>query len=120
MMSSSAELRGPLIHLFVGISLMFYPTLMNVSLSTLYGSGNLLSYESSQNAELDGIVEDAIMIIRLVGFVGFFRGMILLARFGGHGSQPGTFAKAITHIIGGIITINVVGSWNIFKGLFGL
>lgn len=43
----------------------------------------------------------AIAIVRVVGYVSFVRGFIILSNASGQGAQQGTFGKGIIHVIGG-------------------
>ena len=51
----------------------------------------------------------------VVGIVAFIRGMIMLNKVGGQGAQPGTMGKALTHIVGGLLAINMWGFWEVIE-----
>ena len=58
-------------------------------------------------------------ITQFVGYVAFIRGWILLLRIGEQGSQPGAFAKAVTHIVGGLVAINIFGTVAVIQNTIG-
>lgn len=122
MMSSSAELKGPLLFLFVGALLVFYPQTVTISLNTIFNSnGSVMSYQPQNTAAIyNQMFQDIGMILRFVGVIAFFRGLVLLSRLSNHSSPPGTFGKSLTHIVGGILAVNVYGTWEILKSTIGL
>lgn len=120
MMSHHAELKGPILFLVIGAALMYYPTLINVSLQTVYNTTNILGYPKvniiNQNKQL---VTDIGMILKVIGYIAFLRGWVYLTRLGGQSAQPGTLSKALTHIIGGILLINAFATWDIISNTLG-
>jgi intracellular multiplication protein IcmC len=121
MMSSNAELKGPLILFLVGTILLFYPTLFSTSLSSIFGTSNILAYipSASDTAQEQEVMKDVGMIIQFVGVVAFFRGWLIVQALAGH-SQQASLGKALTHIIGGILLVNVFATWNVLKSALGL
>lgn len=121
MMSSSAELRGPILYLFVGACLVFYPHIITIGLNTVYGKNEILSYTPQNVSPIyNQMFQDIGYLLRLVGFVAFFKGLMMLTRLSNHSSPPGTFGKALTHIIGGLLAVNLFGTWDILKSTIGL
>jgi intracellular multiplication protein IcmC len=115
MMTSAAELKGPLLYLFVGAVFIYYPTSLNMTLSTFFGTATIQPYTGPHEWHHTKLLLKSLgMIIQLVGYIAFFRGWILLARLSGQ-TQPGTFAKAFWHIIGGILAINIFATWSILE-----
>ena len=122
MMSVNADLKTPIILIGVGAVLIFYPTLINVSLSTVYGNTNILSYTDNSNwsQQSNQAIEDVSLLLRLIGYISFFRGWMLMTHLAGQGSPPGTFGKALMHIIGGILLVNIIATWDIIETTLGL
>jgi intracellular multiplication protein IcmC len=120
MTSSSAELKGPLVLFLVGTILLFYPSLFSVSLSSVFGTNNILSYapNPSDTANEKAMFHAVGIILQLVGLIAFFRGWLQIQSLSGH-AQQGTFGKGLTHIIGGILLINIFATWNIIKSALG-
>ncbi len=105
MMSQERELKAPVIFLTVGTLLVYLPTTIQVGLSTFWVTPNPYAYLQEQNqwTELFNI---CFIVIQLIGTIAFIRGLIMLTHLSGHGQQD-TFRKATTHIIGGILCINI-------------
>ena len=59
-------------------------------------------------------------LVQVMGVIAFIRGWVLLGHAGEQNAQQGMFGKGLTHIIGGILAINIVGTkdliWNTFFG----
>jgi len=47
------------------------------------------------------------------------RGWLILSKMGHPGAQPGSVAKGIVHVIGGILLINIVNTVNMLASTFG-
>lgn len=121
MMAANISVQKPMIVLFVAVGLMGLPTLIDVSINSLYayGSDSVMEYQAETSwAE---VITPLIQIVKLLGLIVFVKGWILLARYGGEGAgQPGTGGKALMHMIGGVLAMNIVGTIDIIKASFGL
>ncbi len=106
MMSQSHELKGPIILLVVGALLLYLPTSVQVGLSTFWTEPNPYGYLENTD-EWAGFINNCFLVIQLFGTIAFIRGLLILSRLGGHGGQPDTLGRAMTHIIGGIFCINI-------------
>lgn len=107
MMSQSHELKGPIILLVVGALLLYLPTSVQVGLSTFWTEPNPYGYLENTD-EWSGFINNCFLVIQLFGTIAFIRGLLILSRLGGgHGGQPDTLGRAMTHIIGGIFCINI-------------
>lgn len=106
MMSQSHELKGPMIFIAVGALLLYFPTSVQVGLSSFFAEPSPYGYLEGTD-EWAGFMNNVFMVIQLFGTIAFIRGLLLLSRLGGHGGQPDTFGRAMTHIIGGIFCINI-------------
>jgi len=121
MMPTNINLSGPLIRLVVGVFMMFLPGFINVSIYTLwnYSSTEILLYPADIKAGWSDIIQGVVALIRVIGYIAFVRGLILVTRSARQGVPPGMLSKAITHIIGGLLAINIVGTIDAIKGTFG-
>lgn len=61
----------------------------------------------------------AIAIVRVVGYVSFVRGLVMLSHSADQGSQQGSFGKGFMHIIGGILAINIVETITVIGNTLG-
>lgn len=128
------EFSGPMLQLVVGTALIFLPTLTDVSMASLFGEtasifsggsvdytqlgtgSTLLSYGANAGVEQQwaNFANVLVLYIQFLGFLSFVKGWFLIAKVGSPGgAQQGGFAKGITHVIGGIVAVNIVGVFNI-------
>lgn len=122
MMSVQSSLSTPLTYLFVGAALIFSPTFIASSLQTVFGSDSLLAYSQwGGYSAYGGTMMNAIFrCVQFVGLIAFFRGWVLMTHATGGQSQPGVFGKALTHILGGILALNIVATANILQETLGV
>lgn len=121
------EFAGPLVFLIVGAFLMYLPSTLDTGLNTMYGNtelaaaGDLMSYQPLTARENWNNLSDVLIsYVRLIGLIAFIRGLLILSKMGHPGSQPGSVAKGLTHLVGGILLINVVETVNILAATFGV
>jgi len=120
------EAFAPLLSIIVGSILIYIPSILNTSLTTVFGTptpgsaSSLLSYSSaiSSNAQWSRLGEIMINYFQLVGLVAFIRGWLILSKISNQSGQE-TVGKALTHIIGGIMLINLVGTIQMLAATFG-
>ena len=120
------EIAGPMVHLFVGALLIYVPSTLDTSLITIFGTASvkdtsdLINYSSLSGTEqwsaLSGII---VKYMKLLGLIAFVRGWVILSKMGHSGSQPGSMGKGIMHVVGGVLLINGVETFNILSNTFG-
>lgn len=124
MMSTHANFTGPLIYLLAGVILIYFPTMVDTSVYTFWAydtsSSDFMVYPEGNDLDWGGILNPIIAIVRIVGYIAFFRGWVIMAKVGTPGTPPGTFSKAMGHIIGGILAINILGTWEVISSTLGL
>lgn len=122
MSTSHPQLMGPIVHIFIASALLFLPLTLDSILNTFWGYdySSVKSYIStSGTSNWDAMIQPVILIIRIIGLIAFIRGWIILARTATEGAQPGTFGKAVTHIVGGVLAVNIVGTITVLQNTFG-
>lgn len=121
MMSTNTSLAKPVLLFCFGLGLLYFPTLINISVQSLwaYGSNSILKYPTDTGL-WNGVVNPLVDLIRLFGLIAFLRGMLILTRLANENPQPGSVGKGMMHITGGILAINIVGTVNVIKATFGL
>lgn len=123
MMASQGNLKAPLIYLLVAVALMYLPqTLDDVMVST-FGTAEIspLNYNTSTGPGLNIQAANAILgFVRIVGLISFVRGWMIIAKSAQGGAQGVSFGKGATHILGGILAINIVGAKNALWATLGL
>lgn len=107
MMSVEHSMMGPIIFLVVGALLLYLPTSVQIGISTFWSNPNPYGYvtQSDQWQQFRNIVY---LVVQFVGTVSFIRGLVILSHIGGHGGGgQSNFSRGLTHIIGGILCINI-------------
>src|SRR3990167_3303296 len=99
MMSLQTNIMKPLMHLLVCVALMWLPRTFSVLMVRTFG------YQLALTPALLGLV-------RIVGLVSFVRGWMMMVHVAEQGHQA-SFGKAMTHIFGGLLLINIVGASNL-------
>lgn len=105
MMSQEHSIKAPIIFLVVGAMLLYLPSAVQVGMTTFWANPSPYGYVQ-QTDQWSQVINDVYLVVQLFGTIAFIRGMVILSHLSGHG-QPGTFAKGVTHIIGGLFCINI-------------
>lgn len=106
MMSQHGGLGAPFLYLLVGALLLFLPTTLNVSTSTFWATPCSYCYPTPEDSPFTAFFKVVYAVVNFVGLIAFVRGLVILSH-AGEQSQHGSFAKAMTHIIGGILCMNI-------------
>lgn len=106
MMSHEHSLKAPLVFLIIGTLLIYLPSSVQIGISTFWTNPNPYGY-LQQTDQWGEFFSSVFTVMQLVGVIAFIRGLVILTHLGGHGGQPGTLSKGLTHIIGGIFLINM-------------
>lgn len=122
MMSNNAALKGPLVHLITAAVFIYLPTALDTITMTAFGNtGSPLSYSSAQGDSVipSDVIYSVLRLVQIVGLVAFIRGWLILSSGSGGGGQP-VLGRALTHIIGGILAINIIGTRDVLQATFGV
>lgn len=107
MMSHEHSIKTPLIYLMIGTALLYFPTTIDVALSTFWSQPNPYGYKENKG-QWDSFFQSVFLILQLVGTIAVIRGFLILTQLGSQGQHGGgAFGKGITHIVGGIFCINM-------------
>jgi intracellular multiplication protein IcmC len=122
MTSAGMDIKKPLINFIVATVLLYWPSLMNSTLQTFFLTSEIspFQYSSQSESRLESLIKISGGLVQFIGFIAFVRGWMLMTHLGESNVQPGTFGKALMHIIGGILAINIYATWGILKSLAGL
>lgn len=118
MMSHDRSIKGPLVEIFVGSLLLYLPSTVRVSMQTFWTAPNPYGYTVDQNGMWAEVTTAAFTIIQLIGIIAFIRGLVMLTQLGKHGQA--TFGKAMSHLIAGILCIDMYDALQMLKGVLGL
>lgn len=123
MMASQTSLKQPLAYFGFGAAFIFLPTTIDIALTSTYGDSNIMPYSSWVGASATKysteVVRAAFALVQFIGGIALVRGMLLLVKSVKQGAQ-GQFGKGMTHIIGGIMGLNIVGTANILESTLGI
>jgi intracellular multiplication protein IcmC len=126
--SARGEIAGPMVFMVVGAMLVYLPSTLDSSLQTIFdtplsGTGSakdMIGYGTiSTFARWDELSSVIVKYLKLLGLIAFVRGWAILSKMGHQGSQPGMLGKGITHLVGGILLVNLVDTVNILAETFG-
>lgn len=120
MMSTQTNLKQTLIVLIVGTVLMYIPTAFRSAMMSTFGTTVPEAIPYQSQGDISGEAMNAIMkFVQLIGIISFIRGWIYLT----HASNPGghsSFGKGITHIIGGLLAVNIEGTKEALQATTGV
>lgn len=105
-MSHEHHLTKPIAFITIGSLLIYLPSAVQVGLSTFWADPNPYGYLQMQD-QWSQFINVCFLIVQFVGTLAFIRGLMILRDIGGHGGQQSSFAKGMTHIVGGILCINI-------------
>ena len=122
MMFQPMDIKAPIITMICGAALIYSPTFIDVTTATLWGSDRPLTYSEPGDDYWRDLWNASFIIIRLIGFMAFVRGWLIMARAGGsgHGGGQDTFSKAFTHIIGGVLCYHIDATLLVLSNTFGI
>lgn len=125
MMSSQTSIKTPVTYMIVGAVFLWLPTAFYSILATGYGGGaRILSYDEwvgASNLTRQGrVVMGAIFrLVQIIGLIAFIRGWMYISKGADKGAQAQT-GKALTHIVGGILGMNIVWTANVLQATVGV
>jgi intracellular multiplication protein IcmC len=120
MLSSHGRLNQVLLLLFAGVLLIYLQNLtIPVMLSAVFGDGSIkgLAYNDTLNLS-EQVQYAAKRIMQFIGLAAVFRGIVQLASYQEGGRHP--MGKSITHILSGIMAVNIQYSIDLLHRVFGL
>lgn len=119
----SATLSGIAWRLALCATLLYLPTAISSGQETLFASRTILSYSAGSAVSEHGRVALGVVLqfVQLVGLWAFIWGWVLLNRAHGRGPyDPALGHKALTHLVGGVLCMNIVATLHGVAQSFGL
>lgn len=123
MMSQQHSITGPVIMFVMGAALIWVPSSIKSMLITVFGNDNILSYGAFTDVDPSFNLMGTVLtsIVSFVGLVAFIRGLLMFYHIGeGKNQQNQSFSKAFTHLIGGALALNVVGTASVIGSTLGI
>lgn len=118
MMSYEHHLSIPITYIVIGSLLIYLPSSVQVGLSTFWANPTPYAYVR-QTGEWARTFRVIYMIVQFIGVVAFIRGLVMLSHAGRHGGGQGV-GKGVTHIIGGILCINIYQFIQVIAATLGI
>jgi intracellular multiplication protein IcmC len=122
-MHVESSLVGPFLQFFIGIALFYLPTFVETVNITLWNEAYVynspLNYTSqTSSTTFEEYIEPILGVIQIIGMISFIRGWVMLSKATNVGQQPGAVSKGLTHVIGGIMGINIYTVMEVFNQTF--
>ena len=123
--SASAQaqggINGPLIKLVIGALLFYLPSTINIGIATFWGNDSGIMGYQAENGDVFGHLKGGVIaVVQVIGYISLVKGLVILSKSAEQGSQQDTFSKGITHVIGGILAINIVGTIGAISSTLGI
>lgn len=122
MMSVQTNFKATMMVFFAGAALLYTPTAFKSMMLTTFATTSVtdpMSYHSSKGIWSPAASQAVLRFIQLIGTISFIRGWVYLT----HTSNPNgrsSFGKAVTHIIAGLLAINIEGTREMLQASFGI
>lgn len=123
MMSAQTDVRKPVMYLFIALVFLYAPFVAAQFVHTFFG-GSAVTPFSYLSGHISGqdfkkLVSLIGSFVQFVGFIAFVRGWLILSRSVQQSAQPGTMAKGFTHIVAGVLALNIYGTIAAVQKTFG-
>lgn len=125
----NASIKEPLIYFLVSSMLLFLPTGFATFMNSTFGYSDVLAYTPNNNGNAilttlfgqnSAFGYTVSLAVQVVGVIAFVRGWVLIARSAASGQPPGGTGQGLTHVFGGILAMNIVGTMQMInETLFG-
>lgn len=113
--------KTPIVTFLAGVALIAFTSTLNTVDATLAMSGGgagdvLIGGGSSGSATISAALNGVFTLIQLVGYISFIRGWLLINQYGQGKNEA--LGKAIIHLVGGALAINVMWTAQILANTF--
>ena len=121
-MMHERHLQGSIMLIVVGSVLLYFPTSVQIGLSTFFSSPSPYAYltQTQGTTQWSSFLNDVFLVVQLFGTIAFIKGLVILSHLTGGQGQPGAFAKGITHVIGGLLCINIYQAVQVVFNTIGI
>lgn len=119
-MSTHHELKGPIILMTVGTLLLYLPSSVQTGLSTFWQDANPYGYINEADDQWSLMYNDVFLVVQLIGTISFVRGLTIFTKLAGHGGHDGGLGRGVTHVIAGILCINLHDFLAAINGTLGI
>lgn len=120
MMASQTGLKEPLGYLLVAAVMLYLPTAVDTVMTTVFDYTEFkdLEYITADSGVYKQSLTAVLGLVQIIGLISFIRGWSMVKKSSEHG-QRGGYGKGLTHIFGGILALNIVGTKDMIFSTFG-
>lgn len=106
MMSTQTSIRIPLTYLAVGMALLFMPSMVSIMSQSFFMTPTvgIIGYTNNTGDVFNDVKTNVYALIQVFGVISFVRGWFLISHTQG---AQGSIGKGVTHIMAGIVGINI-------------
>jgi intracellular multiplication protein IcmC len=124
---SQSGMKEPLVYLMVGAMLLYFPTGFQVIMTTMFTYSDVLAYAPINNGspllttlfgQNSPFGYALALTIQVIGGIAFVRGWVLISRSASQGQQPGAMGQGLTHVVGGVLAMNIIGTIDVIQNTF--
>lgn len=120
MQSSQTDIKIPVVLLVVGCVFIYIPSAYSIISTSFFGDGSILKYDEVNTSFSPEALRAITGLVSFIGFISFIKGWMILVDNAQHkGGGQASFGKAVTHIVGGLMAINILGMAKIVWNTFG-
>jgi intracellular multiplication protein IcmC len=122
MMSVQTNFKATMMVFFAGTALLYAPTAFNSMMLSTFSTTDVkdpMSYMPVHNMSTLLASRAVLLFVQLIGTISFIKGWVSLT----HTSNPNgrsSMGKALTHIVAGLLAINIEGTKEILQASFGM
>lgn len=122
MMSVQTNFKATMMVFFAGTALLYAPTAFKSMLLSTFATTTVqdpMSYEPASSMSTLLASQAVLRFVQLIGTISFIKGWVSLT----HVSNPNgrsSMSKAVTHIVAGLLAINIEGTKEILEASFGI
>ena len=121
MAAQGTGLKTPIMFIVAGASLIYLPTSFDILSTTIFNTSGAtpLSYTDTGTTGYAQAMTALLGFIQIVGLISFVRGWTIIAKSSSQG-QHASAGKGWTHIIAGVLAINIVGTRDVLFNTLGI
>jgi intracellular multiplication protein IcmC len=122
MMSVQTNFRATMMVFFAGTALLYAPTAFQDMMLSTFATTDVkdpMSYVPAHDLSTLLASKAVLLFVQLIGTISFIKGWVSLT----HVSNPNgrsTMGKAVTHIVAGLLAVNIEGTKEILQASLGL
>lgn len=119
MMATQSSLKVPVTYFIVAAVFIYIPSAYKLFLYTTFRTTSPLAYTQINSSINPQVLNAIVGLVQLIGLFAFIRGWLILVAIAQQSGGQHSFGKALTHIVGGIMAMNILGLTDLIWNTFG-